>query len=213
MPDHGGLRDEAGLRRVDADPDVDGGHGPRSRARSAGGRSRGQPRADDRASLSPPAGEDRRGPATDGDGRQRRRGPRVRHRAGRRPRLVGASGRRRLAREEGRAPRRRPAGGFPGPRLSEAGRRHLGPRRGLSRADAGAAPLLAATRLEQRPERAGPRAGRVSPVLPAQPVWLGLGQHALGPRRQPRPGALARGTDRSLSAKLRRLGVQRQRGR
>jgi hypothetical protein len=33
--------------------------------------------------------------------------------------------------------------------------------------------------------------GRVSPLLPTQPLRLELGQHALGPRRQPRPRALA----------------------
>ena len=54
---------------------------------------------------------------------------------------------------------------------------------------------------------------RVSPVLPAQPLRLGLGQHALGPRRQPRPGALGRTAHRDLSAHVRRLGLLRQRGR
>ena len=76
-----------------------------------------------------------------------------------------------------------------------------------------AVPFLAPAGLEQRPQRAGLRAGRVSPVLPAQPLWLELGQHALGPRRQPRPGPLGGVADRDLSAAVRRLGVLRQRGR
>ena len=46
-------------------------------------------------------------------------------------------------------------------------------------------------------------AGRVSPVLPTQSLWLELGQHALGPRGQPRHGALGRTGRRSLSGRTR----------
>ena len=69
----------------------------------------------------------------------------------------------------------------------------------LPRAVARAVPLLVAARLEQRPERPGLLPRRVSPVLPAQSLRLGLGQHALGPRGQPRPGSLA-GTRRRARA-------------
>ena len=55
--------------------------------------------------------------------------------------------------------------------------------------------------------------GRVSPLLPAQSVRLELGQHALGPRRQPRPGALAGTADRDLSPSSSATGLLRQRRR
>ena len=42
---------------------------------------------------------------------------------------------------------------------------------------------------------------RISPVLPAQSLRLELGQHALGPRRQPRSGPLA-GTGRRARARM-----------
>ena len=45
--------------------------------------------------------------------------------------------------------------------------------------------------LDQRPQRPGVLQGRVPPVLPAQPHGHQLGQHDLGPRRQPGPGPLA----------------------
>ena len=55
--------------------------------------------------------------------------------------------------------------------------------------------------------------GEYHHVLPAQPVRLELGEHALGPRRQPRPRPLDRAADRDLSPRIRRLGLLRQRGR
>lgn len=47
-------------------------------------------------------------------------------------------------------------------------------------------------RLAQRSQRAGPRRRAVAPVLSTQSLRLELGQHALGARRQRRPGALER---------------------
>ena len=60
----------------------------------------------------------------------------------------------------------------------------------------------AASGLAERPERAGLRRRGVAPVLPAQPVRLELGEHALGPRRQQGPGPLE-GTGRSASTRRR----------
>ena len=64
--------------------------------------------------------------------------------------------------------------------------------------------------VEQRPQRSRLLSRRVSPVLPAQPVRLGMGQYALGPRGQPRPGALARARRRACprrnGADVQRLG-------
>ena len=53
-------------------------------------------------------------------------------------------------------------------------------------------PFLRAARLAQRPQRPGLSQRHVPFVLPAQSLRLELGQHALGTRRQPGPGPLAR---------------------
>ena len=80
------------------------------------------------------------------------------------------------------------------------GRRDQGRRRPLQGEAPAAVPLHVAARLAQRPERPGLFRRRISPVLPAQPLRLGLGQHALGPRRQQGPGPLAGTADRALPA-------------
>ena len=74
------------------------------------------------------------------------------------------------------------------------------PRRGdrLQREAPPAVPLLARRGWNNDPNGLVYLQGRVSPVLPAQPLRLELGQHALGPRRQPRPGALAGTADRAV---------------
>ena len=74
-----------------------------------------------------------------------------------------------------------------------------------------AVPFHVAAGLAERPQRPGLARRRVSPVLPAQPLRLGLGQHALGPRRQPRPRPLDRAADRPVPEGVRRLGVLRER--
>ena len=113
--------------------------------------------------------------------------------------------------QDGHAPSGQAARGFHRAEFDRAERRHQ--RRGepLPRAVARAVSFLAAARLEQRSERPGVLQRRVSPLLPAQPLRLGLGQHALGPRRQPRPGPLA-GTGRQARARRHGADVQRQRG-
>ena len=55
-----------------------------------------------------------------------------------------------------------------------------------------AIPLHAPARLDERPQRPGLRQRRVPSLLPAQSVRHEMGQHDVGPRRQPRPRALDR---------------------
>ena len=74
-----------------------------------------------------------------------------------------------------------------------------------------AIPFHVAARLAERPQRTGLARGGVPPVLPAQPLRLGLGQHALGPRRQPGPAALDRAAEAISPREYRRLGIFRQR--
>ena len=85
--------------------------------------------------------------------------------------------------------------------------------RALRRDLAAAVPLHLATRLEQRPERAGVLRGRVAPVLPAQPGGLVLGQHALGARGQRRPRPLAGAGRRAVPLERRRPRARLLRGR
>ena len=105
---------------------------------------------------------------------------------------------------------RRPAR-LQGPGRRRAGRRDQGRRRPVQGETPAAVSFHVAPRLAERPERFGLFRRRISPVLPAQPLRLGLGQHALGPRRQRRPRPLAGAADRALPAPLRRLVLLRQR--
>ena len=91
-------------------------------------------------------------------------------------------------------------------------KRHVeGRRESLPRAAARAVPFFAPARLEQRPERPRVLQRRVSPLFPAQPVRLGVGQHALGPCGEQRPRPLG-GTGRQALARRHGPDVQRQRG-
>ena len=87
----------------------------------------------------------------------------------------------------------------------QARRRH--PRRlsGLPGGRPPPVPFHLATGLAQRPQRPGLPGGNVSPLLSTQSLWLELGQHALGPRAEPRPGALEGAADRTLPPQVRRL--------
>ena len=116
----------------------------------------------------------------------------------------------RLARDDFHAPGRQAAGGLGRTHANRPVRRDPRRRRSLPRAAAAAIPFLLAARLEQRPQRAGLLSRRVSSLLPAQSVRLGLGQHALGPRGEPRPGALG-GNRRRAGAGPAGADVQRHR--
>ena len=145
------------------------------------------------AALPAPAGQDRRAEAAD-EARRRRR----------RPSASSTSSWPTASRSSGRSPTVAP---FKGKTLRvevdacrpdskaldaiDAGRRRPGRRQALPREACG--------RSSTSPSRRGwlndPNGlvyheRRIPPVLPAQPVRLGLGQHALGPRRQPGPGPL-----------------------
>ena len=103
------------------------------------------------------------------------------------------------------------AGRLEGARSREAGRRS--PRRGrvVPRESPPAVPFHLAPGVAERPQRPGLARRRIPPFLSAQPLRLGLGEHALGPRRQPRPRPLE-GTGRGADApRVRRLVLLRQR--
>src|SRR5579864_6376990 len=61
----------------------------------------------------------------------------------------------------------------------------------LRSALAAAISFHAASELHERSQRNGLLPGRISPFLSVQPGGKRLGTHALGPRREPRHGALA----------------------
>ena len=74
-----------------------------------------------------------------------------------------------------------------------------------------AVPLQLARWLDERHQRAAVLQGHLPPVLPAQPARPGLGHHALGPRHQPRPGALDAAADRPGARRAPRQPVVRRR--
>src|SRR4051812_15137590 len=94
------------------------------------------------------------------------------------PRLVGDEQAARARGREGQS------GGFGGPR---AGRKRPAPSR---------LPLSGPGALDERPERADLLQGRISYVLPAQPLRRSVGAHALGAREEQGSGELGAPSDR-----------------
>ena len=123
------------------------------------------------------------------DGRVERR---FRHRAGRcDPLLVGVPRREPPGGEDGDGPGRQARRRFerPSPRSTMATRSRAGKTSTASRCGRSSTSRRGAGWIND-PNGLVYYRRRVSPVLPAQPLRLGVGQHALGPRRQPRPGPL-----------------------
>ena len=191
-------------------------HNRPDRHATEGDAQRCPPRARRRDSLPPdPDQERRREAARDAPGRWRAGGEK-RHRAcRRRGRLVGPDGDLGLEGEKPR-PRRRQAPRGLCRACVHQGDRHV-PRARLARSPLRrgaprAAPLLPAPRLEQRPQRPRLLCRGIPPLLPAQSLRLGLGQHALGACGEPGSRPLGRAR-RHPRARRNGADVQRQRRR
>ena len=164
----------------------------RATRRSRPSRSRARVRRSSSA-LPAPAGEDRRAEAADDVSRStaRRSASSTSSWPTAKPRLLGLRRRVRVPGQEARPSTTTLPADSKALDAIVAGRRRAGRgRRSTARSTARSSTSPVARGWLNDPNGLVYDGRRVSPLLPAQPVRLELGQHALGPRRQPRPGPL-----------------------